>query len=139
MKFLDGKAVVITGAGRGLGEAFALHAAHAGAAVVVNDIDGDLAERTAENIRSRGGRVVASSHSVADPAEAQAIVDMCVQEFGAVDGLINNAGVNYESLPWDEDLDQVRELVEVNVLGVIYTGIAAARRLALKPDPSRHR
>jgi NAD(P)-dependent dehydrogenase (short-subunit alcohol dehydrogenase family) len=129
MRFLDGKAVVVTGAGRGLGEAFALHAAHAGAAVVVNDIDGDLADRTAENIRSQGGKVVASSHTVADPVEAQAIVDLCVREFGQVDGLVNNAGLNYEAFPWDEDVDQVRELVEVNVLGVMYTGIAAARQM----------
>ncbi|MFD1051399.1 SDR family NAD(P)-dependent oxidoreductase, partial [Kibdelosporangium lantanae] len=105
------------------------HRAHAGAAVVVNDIDGDLAERTAENIRSQGGRVVASSHTVADPAEAQAIVNLCVREFGKVDGLVNNAGLNYEAFPWDEDIDQVRELVEVNVLGVMYTGIAAARQM----------
>jgi NAD(P)-dependent dehydrogenase (short-subunit alcohol dehydrogenase family) len=129
MRFLDGKAVVITGAGRGLGEAFALHAAHAGAAVVANDRDGDLAERTADNIRAQGGRAVASSHSVGDPVQAQAIIDLCADEFGAVDGLINNAGLNYEALPWDEDIEQMREVVEVNVLGVMYTGVAAARQM----------
>ena len=54
MGILDGKAVVITGAGRGLGEAYAMHAALAGASVVVNDNDGDLAERVAEHIRGYG-------------------------------------------------------------------------------------
>jgi NAD(P)-dependent dehydrogenase (short-subunit alcohol dehydrogenase family) len=126
---LDGRAVVVTGAGRGLGAAFATHAAQACAAVVVNDIDVDLAERTAAKIREQGGRAVASGHSVADPGEAHAIVDLCVERFGAVDGLVNNAGLNYEVLPWHDEPDRIRELIEVNVLGVIYTGTAAARAM----------
>jgi len=126
---LEGKAIVVTGAGRGLGEAFAVHVAQAGGAVVVNDIDGDLAERTAANIREHGGRAIACAHTVTDPDRAQAIVDACVGEFGRIDGLVNNAGLNYEALPWQDDPARVRELVEVNVLGVIYTGMAAARAM----------
>ncbi|NIH87432.1 SDR family NAD(P)-dependent oxidoreductase [Amycolatopsis granulosa] len=126
---MQDRAVVVTGAARGLGEAFAVHLAQAGAAVVVNDVDADLAERTAANIRAHGGRAVASGHTVTDPEQAQAIVDLCVAEFGAIDGLVNNAALNYESLPWEEDLDDVRELVEVNVLGVMYTGIAAVKAM----------
>lgn len=128
-RLLEGKAVVVTGAGRGLGEAFAVHVAHAGAAVVVNDVDAELAERTAAGIREHGGRAVASGHSVADPAQAQAIIDLCVEEFGAVDGLVNNAGLNYEAYPWDDDVERIRELVEVNVLGVMYTGMAAVKAM----------
>ncbi|WP_019808094.1 SDR family NAD(P)-dependent oxidoreductase [Saccharomonospora halophila] len=126
---LGGRAVVVTGAGRGLGEAFATHAARAGAAVVVNDVDAGLAERTAANITVHGGTAVASGHSVADPAQARAIVELCVSEFGAVDGLVNNAGVNYEALPWADDAARVRELVETNVLGVLYVGMAAAEQM----------
>ncbi|MGC7098663.1 SDR family NAD(P)-dependent oxidoreductase [Amycolatopsis lurida] len=126
---LEHKAVVVTGGGRGLGEAFAVHAARAGAAVVVNDVDADLAERTAAGIRAHGGRAVASGHSVADPVQARAIIDRCVTEFGRIDGLVSNAGLNYEALPWEEDPAQVRELVEVNVLGVMYTGMAAAEAM----------
>ena len=129
MGILDGKAVVITGAGRGLGEAYAMHAALAGASVVVNDNDGDLAERVAEHIRGYGGRAVASTHTVADPSEAAKIVDLCVDEFGRIDGLVNNAGLNYESLPWEDDPETIKEVVEVNVLGVIYVGIAAMRAM----------
>ncbi|MGW4485679.1 SDR family NAD(P)-dependent oxidoreductase [Amycolatopsis sp. NPDC004368] len=128
-KLMQDKAVVVTGAGRGLGEAFAVHVARAGGSVVVNDVDAALAERTAENIRRHGGRAVASGHSVADPAQAQAIVGLCVGEFGRIDGLVNNAGLNYEALPWEDDLDQARELVEVNVLGVMYTGLAAIKAM----------
>ncbi|MDT8911749.1 SDR family oxidoreductase [Amycolatopsis sp. PS_44_ISF1] len=126
---MQDKAVVVTGAGRGLGEAFARHVARAGGAVVVNDVEPALAERTAADIRARGGRAVASGHSVADPAQAQAIVDDCVREFGRIDGLVNNAGLNYEALPWEDDAERARELVEVNVLGVVYTGLAAVKAM----------
>ncbi|WP_285505709.1 SDR family oxidoreductase [Actinokineospora sp. NBRC 105648] len=126
---MDGKAIVVTGAGRGLGEAFAVHLAQAGAAVVVNDIDGDQADRVARRIRRGGGAVSASAHSVADPEQAAAIVEQCVAEFGAIDGLVNNAGLNYEALPWEDTPARAREVVEVNVLGVIYTGLAAISRM----------
>ncbi|QRP47535.1 SDR family NAD(P)-dependent oxidoreductase [Amycolatopsis sp. FDAARGOS 1241] len=128
-RLMQDKAVVVTGAGRGLGEAFAVHVAQAGGAVVVNDVDAALAERTAATIREDGGRAVASGHTVADPAQAQAIVDLCVAEFGRIDGLVNNAGLNYEALPWEDDVDQARELVGVNVLGVMYTGLAAIKAM----------
>ncbi|MFC4004788.1 SDR family NAD(P)-dependent oxidoreductase [Prauserella oleivorans] len=128
-RLLDGKAVVVTGAGRGLGEAFAVHAARAGAAVVVNDIDAELAEATAANIRAHEGRAVASGHDVADPDQAKAIIELCAGEFGSVDGLVNNAGLNYEALPWQDDPARVRALIETNVLGVVYTGMAAAQAM----------
>ncbi|HZA17610.1 MAG TPA: SDR family oxidoreductase [Pseudonocardiaceae bacterium] len=127
MGILEGKAIVITGAGRGLGEAYALHAAQSGASVVVNDIDGELAEAVADRIGRCGGRAVASAQSVRDPGQASGVVERCLAEFGKVDGLVNNAALNYEALPWDEDVDVARELIEVNVLGVLYCGIAAAR------------
>jgi NAD(P)-dependent dehydrogenase (short-subunit alcohol dehydrogenase family) len=133
-RLLEGKAVVVTGAGRGLGEAFAVHVAQAGGSVVVNDIDVERAEQTAENIRAHGGRAVASGHTVADPAQAQAIIDLCLATFGTINGLVNNAGLNYEALPWEEDVAKVRELVEVNVLGVMYTGMAAVKAMRTQPE-----
>lgn len=127
MGVLDGKAVVITGAGRGLGRAYAQHAAASGAAVVVNDVDGELAEAVVAGIRRGGGRAAASSQSVRDADQAGGIIDRCLAEFGRVDGLVNNAAVTHDAPPWDDDPDLVRELVETNVLGVLYCGIAAAR------------
>lgn len=127
---MDGRAVVVTGAGQGLGRAFARHLAQVGAAVVVNDVDGDLAASTAEEIRSAGGRAVASGHSVADAEQARAIVELCVRAYGQLDGLVNNAGVSYEALPAEEDPRHAHELIQVNVLGVIYTGLAAIRAMA---------
>lgn len=127
MDLLKGKAVVITGAGRGLGEAFAVQAAQAGAGVVVNDVEGDLAELVVKRIVGEGGRAVTSFQSVRDPDQASAIIERCVAEFGRVDGLVNNAGLHYEALPWEEDVAAARELIEVNVLGTVYCSIVAAR------------
>jgi NAD(P)-dependent dehydrogenase (short-subunit alcohol dehydrogenase family) len=129
MSNLDGKAVVVTGAGRGLGQAFAMHLAEIGAGVVVNDIDADAAERTTEEIKSLGGAAVTSTHSVADADQAGEIVEQCVDTFGAIDGLVNNAGLTYELPAWEEEPDRMRELIEVNVLGVLFTGIAAIRAM----------
>ncbi|HEY2762439.1 MAG TPA: SDR family oxidoreductase [Pseudonocardiaceae bacterium] len=127
MDLLKGKAVVVTGAGRGLGEAYAVHAARAGANVVVNDVEGELAEAVADRITDAGGRAVASAQSVRDPDQASAIVERCLAEFGRVDGLVNNAGLRHEALPWAENVEAARELIEVNVLGLLYCSIAAAR------------
>ncbi|HEV7979959.1 SDR family oxidoreductase [Amycolatopsis sp.] len=129
MNFLDDRAVVVTGAGRGLGAAFARHAAAAGAAVVVNDIDGELAEEVARGIRESAGNAVASAHSVADAEQADALIEQCVAEFGGIDGLVNNAGLNYKSVPWEDDPARIRALIEVNVLGSLYCGVAAAKAM----------
>ena len=126
---LAGKSVVVTGAGRWLGEAFAVHAAHAGASVVVNDVDAECARRVVDTIREHGGRAVASGASVAVAEQAEELVAGCVAEFGRIDGLVNNAGLNYETLPWEDEPDAMRELVEVNVLGPMYTGVAAMRAM----------
>jgi NAD(P)-dependent dehydrogenase (short-subunit alcohol dehydrogenase family) len=132
MGILYGKAVVITGAGRGLGRAYALHAAQSGAAVVVNDVDGELAEAVAALIRESGGRAVAGIGSVADPEHASTLVERCVAEFGAIDGLVNNAAVGYHLPPWEDDPVQMRALMEVNVLGTMYCGAAAAKAMVTR-------
>jgi NAD(P)-dependent dehydrogenase (short-subunit alcohol dehydrogenase family) len=128
MGILEGKAVVITGAGQGLGEAYALHAGRSGACVVVNDIDGELAEAVADRIVRDGGQAVFSTLSVCDPGQADGIVERCRVEFGRVDGLVNNAARGpHEVLPWEENSCAAHEVIEVNVMGVLYCGIAAAK------------
>jgi NAD(P)-dependent dehydrogenase (short-subunit alcohol dehydrogenase family) len=121
MGLLDDRAVVITGSGRGLGRAYALAAAREGAAVVVNDIDVEVAEAVVAEIEAEGGRAVASGASVADWDSAGALVATCVAEFGQIDGLVNNAVVyNYYGMPWDEQADTIKAQIDVNVTGALY-------------------
>lgn len=118
---LAGKAVIITGAGQGLGSEYALAAARAGAAVVVNDIDADSAETTVALIRKDGGRAIGVTGSVSSWADAERVVSACVEEFGQVDGFVANAAIMHMGAPWEENEQQLRRIVEVNVLGVQFS------------------
>ncbi len=127
MGILDDRAVVITGAGRGLGRAFARHAADSGAAVVVNDVDAEPAHETVAAIEADGGTAVASVGSVADADYARGLITLCRNRFGQLDGLVNNAAIGYHARPWeDADAGRTRALVETNVLGPLHCGTAAA-------------
>lgn len=125
----DGKAVVITGAGRGLGRAYAMLAAGKGARVVVNDIDAAAAAETVQAIRDAGGDAVAEGSDIGTWDGAGALVGACVERFGRIDGLVNNAGLFYLSRPQDERPERMRAIVEVNVLGPAFCGVHALRHM----------
>ena len=131
MVTLEGKAIVVTGGGRGLGRAYSLAAAAVGAAVVVNDIDAEPAEAVAAEIVAAGGRAVAQPGDVAQSKEAAAAVDRCVDEFGAIDGLVNNAGFGMIDAfpPGEEDEKHLRRVFEVNVFGTAFCGSQAIRHM----------
>ena len=129
MGCLAGRRVVITGAGRGLGAAYAEHAAACGAMVVVNDIDADMAAAVANRICRSGGEAVADDNSVAEVDGAAALIERCVTTFGGLDGLVNNAGL-FHLVPTPGEVPQrVRELMDVNVLGPLWCGVAAIPHL----------
>jgi NAD(P)-dependent dehydrogenase (short-subunit alcohol dehydrogenase family) len=101
---LEGRAAIVTGAGRGLGRAEALELARLGAAVVVNDYgqpgrDGSgessaaPAEQVAAEIRAAGGAALAHTGDVADFPQAERLVELATEEFGRLDILVNNAGI----------------------------------------------
>lgn len=122
---LDGKAVVVTGAGRGLGRAYADAAARHGAMVVVNDVDADAAARVAAQIPG----AVADGTDISSWAGAEALVERCCAAFGRIDGLVNNAALIRVTPPQDATEADIRCVVDVNLLGSIYCGIHALRRM----------
>ena len=133
MSEFEGKVVVITGAGGGLGKAHALEFARRGAKVVVNDLggagdgtgSGDAADHVVAEIRGAGGEAVANKASVATREGAQSIIDDAVAAFGTVDILVNNAGIlrdrTFRKMPL-EDWDLV---MDVHLNGTAYVTHAA--------------
>src|ERR1035438_1934125 len=87
---LPGKRVVVTGAGQGLGRAYAEGMAREGASVLVNDVDAANCHDVVASIRVAGGTAEGHVGSVADWDDAGAIVSACVEAFGGIDGLVNN-------------------------------------------------
>jgi NAD(P)-dependent dehydrogenase (short-subunit alcohol dehydrogenase family) len=126
---LGGRAVVVTGAGAGLGRAYALAAARHGAAVVVNDVDSSAADAVVASIERAGGRALAVGGSVADWDVAERLSRECVDTFGTVDGLVANAGIMRTAAPWDETEEALRTVAEVNILGVQFTARHAMRAM----------
>ncbi|GHD83720.1 3-oxoacyl-ACP reductase [Streptomyces naganishii] len=125
---LEGRAAVVTGAGRGLGRAEALELARLGAAVVVNDYgqpgrDGSgaassgPAEEVAAEIRAAGGRAVAHTGDVADFEQARALVAAAVQEFGALDILVNNAGILRDRMVFSMSEEEWDSVIRVHLKG----------------------
>jgi NAD(P)-dependent dehydrogenase (short-subunit alcohol dehydrogenase family) len=128
---LKGKAVVVTGAGRGIGAACARGVGRQGASVVVNDIDADEANRTAQEIVSEGGTAIGCAADVSRWDDAGRLIETCIATYGRIDGLVNNAALYH--IGRVDALDPViaRALVEVNVLGPIHcTGHAVKPMLA---------
>lgn len=135
-RILEGKSVVITGAGAGLGAAYARHAARLGARVVVNDVQAEAAEATSEAIRGAGGEAVASAGSVASWDYCGALVDACLTHFGRIDGLVSNAGILRHGRLEEMREGDLRAMLEVNTLGAAACASHAVKAMLKQDAPA---
>ena len=122
-KNLDGKHVLITGAGRGLGEAYARAVAAEGARVTISDINADGVEAVAESIRRDGGDALAVEADVADWNSCRRLISAAVASFGKLDGLVNNAGYLETVTAGTETEAHIRRHLDVNIVGTYFMSV----------------
>lgn len=113
----NGRVTVITGGGSGMGRATALRLASQGDQVCICDFKEEGVKATAEQIRSAGGNVFTGMVDVRDQAQVQAWIGQVIAEFGRVDCLFSNAGVNARSTVANMTLDQWNLLIDTHVTG----------------------
>lgn len=113
-----GKVALVTGAGRGIGYAAATELARGGAALVINDMDGERLEAAAAELRGHGVKVMTHAGSVTDTAFVEDMTTRAVADHGKVDLLLNNVGGGPPMTPWAEfaasDLAHFRAIFEIN-------------------------
>lgn len=125
----DGRVAIVTGAGNGLGRLHALELARRGARVVVNDVGGavdgtggssSVAEEVVRTISEAGGEAVASTDSVATPEGGEAIVRAALDAFGAVDIVVNNAGILRDAAFKNTTSDLLDPVLDVHLRGAFH-------------------
>ena len=134
-RMVDGKVVVVTGSGGGIGKGIALLMAAHGAKVVVNDIGAALdgsghddgpAAATVREIKAAGGEAVANTDSVADPKGAERLIRTGLDAFGRIDAVVNNAGILRDRIFHRMSLDEWRAVIDVHLNGSFHVSKAAA-------------
>ncbi len=135
-KSLEGKVVVVTGAGRGIGRDIALLVAAEGGKVIVNDLGGgpdgegqpdlSVANAVVKEIRSAGGEAVPNGDSVAEAASAERIIKQAVDTYGRIDAVVNNAGILRDRIFHRMSTVDWQMVVNVHLNGCFYMSRAAA-------------
>lgn len=124
---LDGKVVAVTGAGSGLGAAFAVALAREGARIGVLDLDAGRAEHTVRAVSDAGGQAVAYAVDVSERDEVRAALKGVTDRFGRLDVMFNNAGITLSTPFLEATESDFRKLHDVNVIGVLVGTQEAAR------------
>lgn len=129
MNDLEGRTVIVTGAGQGIGRAYALALGDAGAVPIIADLNGEAAERVALEVRARGAESFAVKVNVGDAGAIDGMVDAVVGRYGRIDALINNAAIfsTLKMRPFEEiPLDEWDQVLRVNITGCFYCVRAVA-------------
>jgi NAD(P)-dependent dehydrogenase (short-subunit alcohol dehydrogenase family) len=133
---IDGKVVIVTGAGRGIGRGEALEFARHGAKVVVNDLgadvhgsgpQSDVAEAVAAEIRALGGDAIANGEDVADWGGADRLIETAIANYGGLDVVVNNAGILRDRTVANMEIDEWDSVIRVHLRGTFAVSRHAAR------------
>ncbi|WP_282048176.1 SDR family NAD(P)-dependent oxidoreductase [Sulfitobacter mediterraneus] len=112
---LDGRVALVSGSGRGIGREIALKLASEGARLVINDLDADPANKTAEAIRAAGGEAVVCAGSVTEDGFGERFVKAGVDSFGGLDIIVNNAGYTWDSVVQKMTDEQWQAIIDVHL------------------------
>jgi 3-oxoacyl-[acyl-carrier protein] reductase len=114
-RLLVGKSAIVTGSGRGIGQAIARLFAQHGASVVINDLDNEVAEGTASEINDAGGRAVVCAGSVTDAEFPNQLVKTAADSFGGIDIIVNNAGYTWDAVVQNMTDEQWYAMIDVHL------------------------
>ena len=129
-RLLEGRPAVVTGAAGGIGRGHILHLAAAGAPVVINDINGDAAAALAQEVIAAGGQALVSTHNIGTREGAEGLITACVDAFGSIRILVNNAGNLRDKTLLKMSDDDIDAILTVHVKGTFWCTQAAARSMA---------
>ena len=127
---LKDKAAIVTGAATGIGRAIAIRFAKEGAAVAVDYVGAsEIAAGVLKEIASSGGRGTAIAADVSKPDQVKNLIDSAVKAFGKLDIVVNNAGIETKAPFTEYPLDNLRKILDVNLIGPFLVSQAAARQM----------